>query len=94
MGPFQCKDAKLCKPSPREGISRQFTSTQLLQEHTSQEGSKAHAKCAKEQGLGAELNTLKTSAPQNQESGGASSAGNGVSPANRADLQGKRHTAR
>lgn len=48
-----CKDAKLCKPlSPREGISMQFTSTQLLQEPTNQEGSKAHGKHVKEQGLG------------------------------------------
>lgn len=64
MGPFQCKDAKLCKPpSSREGNSIQFTSTKLLQEHTSQEGFKAHAKRAKELRLGAELTPLKHTNP-------------------------------
>lgn len=55
MGPFQHKDAKLYKPPTLEGISTQFTSTQLLEEHTNRAGFKAYAKCAKEQGLGAEL---------------------------------------
>lgn len=59
-----CKDANLCKPPrPREGISMQFTSTQLLQEPTNQEGSKAHAKHVKKQGLGVSSAPLKPQQP-------------------------------
>lgn len=51
-----CKDVELCKPpSPREGISIQVTSTQLLQEPTNQEGFEAHTKHGKEQWLGMSL---------------------------------------
>lgn len=51
----------------QEGISIQFTSTQLLQEPTNQEGFKAHTKHVKERGVRNELTPLKPQIPSKAE---------------------------